>query len=68
MRILLDEKNEKYFSDKFPLFYKNEDGKSAIDVALDKNLIRTVNMFNDYICKYQNSYIFAHLFEHNLIE
>jgi hypothetical protein len=52
MNILLDSKNEQYFSSKFPLFYKNEDGNSAIDVALDKNLIRSVNMFNNYICKY----------------
>lgn len=52
MRTLLDSKNEEYFSSKFPLFYKNENGESAIDVALDKNLIRSVNLFNDYICKY----------------
>jgi hypothetical protein len=68
MNILLDSKNEQYFSSKFPLFYKNEDGKSAIDVALDKNLIRSVNMFNKYICKYQNSFVFSHLFEHNLLK
>lgn len=68
MRTLLDKKNSEYFTTKFPLFYKNEDGKSAIDVALDKNLIRSVNLFNDYICKYQNTYIFAHLFEHNLLD
>lgn len=65
--MLLDSKNEQYFSSKFPLIYKNEDGRSPIDVALDKNLIRSVNLFNDYICKYQNSYVFAHLFEHNLL-
>jgi len=52
MKTLLDSSNEEYFSSKFPLFYKNEDGNSALDVALDKNLIRSVNMFNDYICKY----------------
>jgi hypothetical protein len=52
MRSLLDSKNEQYFSSKFPLFYKNENGTSAIDVALDKNLIRSVNLFNSYICKY----------------
>ena len=67
MRTLLDEGNEQYFTSQFPLFYKNEDGNSALDVALDKNLIRSVNLFNDYICKYQNTYIFAHLFEHNLL-
>lgn len=67
MRTLLDSSNEEYFTSQFPLFYKNEDGNSAIDVALEKNLIRSVNMFNDYICKYQNNYIFAHLFEHNLL-
>ena len=38
---LLSEKNHGYFEDndafKFPLFFKNEDQKTAVDVALDNN-------------------------------
>lgn len=34
---LLHKKNEKYFSEDFPLFYKNEMGRSAIDTALNNN-------------------------------
>jgi len=65
---LLSEKNQPYFSNEFPLFFKNMDGQSAIDVALAKNNIRTANLILEYICKYQNSYIYSHLFQHNLIE
>ena len=32
---LLDDKNSQFFSDKYPVFYKNEDGTSAIDAALE---------------------------------
>lgn len=65
---LLDDKNKEYFNDKYPVFYKNEDGSSAIDSALDNNQIRSVNLMIDYIVKYQNSFVFAHLFENNLVE
>ena len=34
---LLGEHNKKHFSSEFPVFYKNRDGKSAIDICLDKN-------------------------------
>lgn len=37
MRSLLDDKNKKYFKADFPLFYKNEKGRSAIDTALENN-------------------------------
>jgi hypothetical protein len=37
IRSLLSTENKKYFSDEFPVFYKNPDGKSAIDVALANN-------------------------------
>lgn len=34
---LLSEKNKKYFNKDYPLFFKNTDTKSAIDVALARN-------------------------------
>jgi len=37
MRSLLDKSNKSYFDDEFPLFYKNNDGRSAIDTALENN-------------------------------
>lgn len=67
MRSLLDKKNKKYFDDEFPLFYKNAGGSSAIDTALEKNQIRSLNLMIDYIVKYQNSYYYAHLFHKNLV-
>lgn len=36
-RAILDTSKEKVFGSQFPVFYKNEDGKSAIDVALANN-------------------------------
>ena len=54
MRSLLDKNNKSYFDDEFPLFYKNNDGRSAIDTALENNQIRSVNLMIDYIVAYQN--------------
>jgi hypothetical protein len=68
IKTLLSEDNKDYFDDKFPVFYKNKEGKSSIDVALGNNQIRSVNLMIDYIVKYQNSYVYSHLFEHNLVE
>ena len=36
-KALLSEDNKQYFNSKFPVFYKNEDQKSAIDVSLEMN-------------------------------
>lgn len=68
IRELLSPKNEKYFDEEFPLFYKNERGRSAIDTALENNQIRSVNLMVDYIVRYQNSYVYAHLFQYNVVE
>ena len=54
--------------DEFPVFYKNPDGGSAIDVASENNQIRSVNEMIKYIIHYQNSYKYAHLFQSNLIQ
>jgi hypothetical protein len=37
IKALLSEKNEAFFDNKFPVFYKNKDGKSPIDEALGNN-------------------------------
>lgn len=67
-----NDENDAFFKannfEKFPVFYKNLDGKSAIDVASENNQIRSVNEIINYIITYQNSYKYAHLFENNLIE
>lgn len=68
MRTLLSDKNKKYFNDEFPLFYKNEEGRSAIDTALENNQIRSVNLMIDYIVDYQNSFYYSHLFNYNAVE
>jgi hypothetical protein len=68
MRSLLDKSNKSYFDDEFPLFYKNNDGRSAIDTALENNQIRSVNLMIDYIVAYQNSYYYCHLFNYNAVE
>ena len=73
---LLDDKNKPFFGSEFPIFYKNppkknEDGTltsdSAIDIALDQNQIRSVNMMIKYIVKYQNSFVYKDLFESNFV-
>lgn len=68
VRSLLSDKNSKYFSEDYPVFYKNEDGKSAIDVCLDRNQVRSINLMINYICKFQNNFVYSHLFEHNLVD
>jgi len=53
---LLDESNNDFFRanqfDEFPVFYKNPDGGSAIDVASENNQIRSVNEMIKYIIEY----------------
>ena len=51
-KALLSQDNKQYFSDKFPVFYKNEDQKTAIDVSLEMNQIRSVNLMVQYICDF----------------
>ena len=49
---LLSKENAQYFSEEFPVFFKNEQGKSGLDVALDLNQIRSVNLMIDYLCQF----------------
>ena len=51
-KALLSKDNHQFFSPKFPVFYKNEDQKTAIDVSLEMNQIRSVNLMVDYICDF----------------
>jgi hypothetical protein len=61
MESLLGEANESYFSEEFPIIYKNKvqkrDGKShffttAIDYALKNNQVKAVDLMVKYIVKY----------------
>lgn len=68
IRELLSQKNEHLFSIQFPLFYKNQKGISAVDVALKHNLINSANLMVDYIIRYQNNFVYSFLFKNNLVE
>ena len=65
---LLVDRSQKYLDPIYPLFYKNPDQRSAIDTALDLNQIQSVNKMIEFITKYQNSFVYAHLFTYNLID
>ena len=61
MESLLSEDNEQYFSEEFPIIYKNKmlkkDGKgyyytNAIENALKNNQVKAVNLLIAYIVKY----------------
>tara|TARA_B110000285_G_scaffold23723_1_gene22892 strand:+ start:664 stop:945 length:282 start_codon:yes stop_codon:yes gene_type:complete len=73
IEMLFDEKNHEFFekelnASEFPVFYKNEKNESIIDVALEANSIKSLNLMVGYIIKYQNSHVYADLFYHNLLE
>lgn len=67
-RSLLNDKNSDFFQCEYPVFYKNEDQTSAVDVALANGQIRSVNLMINYICKYQNDFVYSHLFKNNLVD
>lgn len=83
VKALLSDKHSEYFQSDFPLFYKNrystfkkKDGRlikvlrynNAIDIALDSNQIRAVNLIIAHIVKYQNNYVSSYLFNFNLLK
>jgi len=68
MKKLLGPHNNEFFSEEFPVFYKNVDGTSAIDTCLDRNQIRSVNLMIEYIIGFQNSYVYANLFKNNFVD
>lgn len=76
MSSLLSESNSRFFTEEYPLIYKNKIFKrkekyffrNAIDRALKANQIRAVSVMIDYIVKFQNSYVSSYLFNKNLPE
>lgn len=65
---ILDDKWSHLIDKDFPLFYMNEDGKNAIDIALENNQLRSVEMMIDYIIRHQNSYKYSNLFYKSFVE
>ena len=74
MDALLNDKNEQYFDEKYPVIYKNKITKksgngvylsSAIDNALRANQVRGLSLIIDYMIKFQNNYISSFLFNKN---
>jgi hypothetical protein len=75
MESLLGEANESYFSEEFPIIYKNKVQKrngrdhfftTAIDYALKNNQVKAVDLMVKYIVRYQNNYVSSFLFLKNL--
>jgi hypothetical protein len=71
MGILLSVDNSKYFTEEFPVIYKNKmekrDGSgyyfsNAIETSLKNNQMRAVALIIEYIVKFQNNHISAYLF------
>ena len=65
---ILNEKNTEYFDKKFPIFYAGEDGNSPIDIALENDQIRSVNLMINYVVQYQNNYVYQFLFLKNFVD
>ena len=72
---LLSDKFKQFFSEKYPLFYKNKysrgtSGKpfyrNAIENALRMNQAKSVEMIINFIVKYQNNFASSFLFNKNL--
>jgi len=75
MESLLSEDNEQYFSEEYPIIYKNKmikkDGKgyyytNAIENALKNNQVKAVNLLIAYIVKYQNNFVSSYMFLKNV--
>jgi len=49
VKSLLSEANHDYFSNEFPIIYKNAQSKSAVDIALDANQVASVQLMIDYV-------------------
>jgi len=71
MESLLRDENSQYFSEEYPIIYKNKIRKktgkdfyyiSALDAALKNNQVKAVNKMIEYVVKYQNNYVSSYLF------
>jgi len=71
---LLCEKNRSCFNESFPIFYRNKHSPedtsgtmlNALDVALESNQIKAVNLIINHITEFQNNYVSSYLFDKNL--
>ena len=70
MKSLLNDKNDVYFQEKYPIFFKNKlqkkDGincyyTNAIDNALKHNQVEAIEVVLKYIIKYQNNFVSSYL-------
>jgi len=52
IKYLLSDQHQHLFSEKYPLFYMDDNKESAIDIALNSNLLNSVALMLDYINKY----------------
>ena len=83
IKTLLCDSNSGYFRSEFPIFYRTKcemivrsDNKlflknsisNPIDAAMENNQVRAIGIMIDHIVKYQNNFVSAFLFRHNIIE
>ena len=84
IKSLLSDRYAEYFEPEYPLFYKNRYNavrydevrgpvkvyryNNAIDVAINNNAIRGVNLIIQHIVKHQNSFVSSFLFYNNLLK
>lgn len=75
MKALFSDKYSSYFSEQYPVIYRNKILKqsgdrylftNSIDVALKNNQVRAVTMILSYIVKYQNNFVSSYLFKKNM--
>ena len=69
-KLLSEEDNKAEFSkmDKYPIFFLDNENRSAIDNALDANQLGSVALMIEYVVRHQNRFEFNCLFSHNLVE
>ena len=77
MSFLLDDQFKEYFSDEFPIIFKNKVQKgnpkeekyfyrNPIDIALKFDQVRAVQQIVEYVVKHQNNFVSSYLFNKNL--
>lgn len=65
--LLTNKENVQYYDKRYPLFFLSG-GRSAIDIALENNLLRSVQIMINYIVTYQNDFVYNNLFIHLFVE
>ena len=73
IRTLLDDKHAKNFDFDHPIFFHNKHPitmgtHNAMDVALENNQIRAVELIIKHICAYQNTFTSSYLFRNNILK